>query len=147
MKLKKQVKENETHTPQADPHVPMKSGDQDKLEDTTVASGSQSSPPPQQPSSLIAAANPNTQHADQTANCNLDLAPEESPRPTKESKDLRAREQTPYFIEPYGKPFLRLCRVGALILKFIQVLLKKTLKLSNPDRFETIMNKVIATLG
>ena len=142
MKLKKQVKENETHTPQADPHVPMKSGDQDKLEDTTVASGSQSSPPPQQPSSLIAAANPNTQHAEQTANCNLDLAPEESPRPTKESKDLRAREQTPYFIEPYGKPFLRLCRVGALVLKFIQVLLKKTLKLSNPDRFETIMNKV-----
>ena len=135
LKLKKQVNGEEDQTTKKGTHVSMEHEVQEQPEDTTTASEAQAAPSTQQPSSLIAAADPNT-------NDDPDLTPKTKQRSAKESIESSARGRALYFIDPHTKPFLRLCRVGALVLRFIQVLLKKTLKTSSPDRFKTISNKI-----
>ena len=135
LKLKKQVNGEEGLANKRDPHASMKLEVQENPEGAATASETQAATSTQQPSSLIAAADTNT-------NDDPDLTPKTKQRPAKENIEFSARGQALYFIDPHSKPFLRLCRIGALVLRFVQVLLKKTLKTSSPDRFRTISNKI-----
>ena len=110
-------------------------------ETAALCADSQSTQPSiliQQANALITAANLTLQ----TTDCGPDL----SGKATQQLKGMRdrqhTREQIPYFLDPSSKPFPRLCRVGALVLKFIYMLLKKTLGVSKPDKFEMLNHRI-----
>ena len=92
----------------------------------------------QQANALITAANLTLQTTDN--------GPDPSGRATQRLKGTWGRQHTRgqilYFLDPSSKPFPRLCRVGALVLKFIHMLLKKTLGVNKPDKFEMLNHKI-----
>ena len=98
-----------------------------------------------QPSMLILQANALITTANetlQTTDCGPDLIGRATQR-LKGTRDRQhKRERILYFLYPSSKTFPRLCRVGALVLKFIYMLLKKTMWVSKQDKFEALNHRM-----
>ena len=95
----------------------------------------------QELNSLIASANCTNQNIGGANGTDLDTPHAVTLMNTvKEEPQRSVQTDINYFIDPKSRTFSRLCRIGGIVLQFIQLLLKKTLGQSRPAKYE-IMRK------
>ena len=114
---------------------------QPDLKDTTILCVSNTSPHAttavQKLNALIVSANYTSQRDSGANEANLDSPQAITLMNTVERKTHLSKQlDINYFINPQYKNFPRICRVGGIVLQFIQLLLEKTLKRNKPAKYE-----------